>query len=363
MHNTAPHPRPQGFARTWTRTCNQAQLWRRVHNHAQGCTAIHNYAARCPRPHSFAQPQRMHNHGQQGEGCTTLTTMCKAAWLCTSTKKAMQPSTAMEKDAQPCTAMHKDAQPCTGMHSHAQPWRRMHNYAQECTTMHNHGEGCTAMHNHAQECTAMHNHGEGCTAMHNHTQSHTTMPKAARLCTTTKQDSQPQTARRRMRECTPSPAPCCTRAHKCAQGRWGSTEAEHTALPCGFSTPRQEAAPKEAERGASKLRQGCARGSELHFLPPEQSRGVGGPWAGGGDPPGVPAVPMSLALKARQKAKRKGGGAKEKVFGCDLLEHLQQSGKDVPQVLRSCTEFVEQHGVVDGIYRLSGVSSNIQRLR
>lgn len=37
---------------------------------------------------------------------------------------------------------------------------------------------------------------------------------------------------------------------------------------------------------------------------------------------------MSLALKARQKAKRKGGGAKEKVFGCDLLEHLQQSGKD-----------------------------------
>uniref|UniRef100_A0A8C3KIY6 Rho-GAP domain-containing protein n=1 Tax=Calidris pygmaea TaxID=425635 RepID=A0A8C3KIY6_9CHAR len=28
-----------------------------------------------------------------------------------------------------------------------------------------------------------------------------------------------------------------------------------------------------------------------------------------------------------------------------------------------CSEFVEQHGVVDGIYRLSGVSSNIQRLR
>ncbi|XP_035202326.1 LOW QUALITY PROTEIN: rho GTPase-activating protein 30-like, partial [Oxyura jamaicensis] len=71
---------------------------------------------------------------------------------------------------------------------------------------------------------------------------------------------------------------------------------------------------------------------------------------------------MSLALKARQKARRK-GGAKERVFGCDLLEHLQQSGQDVPQVLRSCTEFVEQHGVVDGIYRLSGVSSNIQRLR
>nr|XP_041576948.1 rho GTPase-activating protein 30 [Taeniopygia guttata] len=71
---------------------------------------------------------------------------------------------------------------------------------------------------------------------------------------------------------------------------------------------------------------------------------------------------MSLALKARQRARRK-GGSRERLFGCDLREHLQRSGQDVPQVLRSCTEFVEQHGVVDGIYRLSGVSSNTQRLR
>uniref|UniRef100_A0A8C6SRD1 Rho-GAP domain-containing protein n=1 Tax=Neogobius melanostomus TaxID=47308 RepID=A0A8C6SRD1_9GOBI len=35
----------------------------------------------------------------------------------------------------------------------------------------------------------------------------------------------------------------------------------------------------------------------------------------------------------------------------------------VPLVLRSCSEFVESHGIVDGIYRLSGVSSNIQKLR
>ncbi|XP_014748921.1 PREDICTED: rho GTPase-activating protein 30 [Sturnus vulgaris] len=71
---------------------------------------------------------------------------------------------------------------------------------------------------------------------------------------------------------------------------------------------------------------------------------------------------MSRALKARHRARRK-GGSRERLFGCDLREHLQSSGQDVPQVLRSCTEFVEQHGVVDGIYRLSGVSSNIQRLR
>ncbi|XP_074529246.1 rho GTPase-activating protein 31 isoform X2 [Halichoeres trimaculatus] len=32
-------------------------------------------------------------------------------------------------------------------------------------------------------------------------------------------------------------------------------------------------------------------------------------------------------------------------------------------VLIKCAEFIEEHGVVDGIYRLSGVTSNIQRLR
>ncbi|EHB13651.1 Rho GTPase-activating protein 30 [Heterocephalus glaber] len=67
-------------------------------------------------------------------------------------------------------------------------------------------------------------------------------------------------------------------------------------------------------------------------------------------------------MKSRQKGKKK-GNSKERVFGCDLQEHLQQSGQEVPQVLRSCAEFVEEYGVVDGIYRLSGVSSNIQKLR
>ncbi|XP_077372050.1 uncharacterized protein LOC144015691 [Festucalex cinctus] len=60
---------------------------------------------------------------------------------------------------------------------------------------------------------------------------------------------------------------------------------------------------------------------------------------------------------------RRKGASKDKVFGCDLLEHLNATGQDVPQVLRCCCQFVEEHGVVDGIYRLSGVSSNIQKLR
>ncbi|XP_076867613.1 rho GTPase-activating protein 31 [Brachyhypopomus gauderio] len=63
---------------------------------------------------------------------------------------------------------------------------------------------------------------------------------------------------------------------------------------------------------------------------------------------------------AKQKSKRKGS---ENVFGCDLTEYLQHSGQEVPQVLKICAEFIEKHGVVDGIYRLSGITSNIQRLR
>ncbi|KAL7835912.1 hypothetical protein SRHO_G00282590 [Serrasalmus rhombeus] len=65
---------------------------------------------------------------------------------------------------------------------------------------------------------------------------------------------------------------------------------------------------------------------------------------------------------SKQKLKQR-GILKERVFGCDLGEHLLNSGQDVPQVLKSCSEFIEKHGVVDGIYRHSGVSSNIQKLR
>ncbi|KAK9980359.1 hypothetical protein ABG768_013725 [Culter alburnus] len=60
---------------------------------------------------------------------------------------------------------------------------------------------------------------------------------------------------------------------------------------------------------------------------------------------------------------RRKGGNRDKVFGCDLLEHLTSTAQEIPQVLRSCSEFIEEHGIVDGIYRLSGVSSNTQKLR
>nr|XP_060639904.1 rho GTPase-activating protein 33 [Anolis sagrei ordinatus] len=65
---------------------------------------------------------------------------------------------------------------------------------------------------------------------------------------------------------------------------------------------------------------------------------------------------------SKQRLKQR-GILRERVFGCDLGEHLKNAGNDVPQVLRTCSDFIEKHGIVDGIYRLSGVSSNIQRLR
>ncbi|XP_031459040.1 rho GTPase-activating protein 32-like [Phasianus colchicus] len=68
-------------------------------------------------------------------------------------------------------------------------------------------------------------------------------------------------------------------------------------------------------------------------------------------------------VKTHPKKSKERKVEKERVFGCDLGEHLLHSGRDVPQVLQSCAEFIEQHGVVQGIYRLSGVASNIQRLR
>ncbi|XP_034459597.1 rho GTPase-activating protein 32-like isoform X3 [Hippoglossus hippoglossus] len=60
---------------------------------------------------------------------------------------------------------------------------------------------------------------------------------------------------------------------------------------------------------------------------------------------------------------RQRGILRERVFGCDLGEHLHNSGHEVPQVVKSCGDFIEKNGVVDGIYRLSGISSNIQKLR
>ncbi|XP_071841993.1 rho GTPase-activating protein 32-like isoform X3 [Apostichopus japonicus] len=70
----------------------------------------------------------------------------------------------------------------------------------------------------------------------------------------------------------------------------------------------------------------------------------------------IVARPTKRGLKER-------GILRERVFGCDLGEHLMNSASEIPLVIKACTEFLEEHGVVDGIYRQSGVASNVQKLR
>ncbi|KAL5020419.1 hypothetical protein ScPMuIL_003311 [Solemya velum] len=60
---------------------------------------------------------------------------------------------------------------------------------------------------------------------------------------------------------------------------------------------------------------------------------------------------------------KQSGIVKERVFGCDLGEHLLNSEHEVPLVLKCCSDVIEESGIVDGIYRLSGINSNIQKLR
>ncbi|CAH2056065.1 unnamed protein product, partial [Iphiclides podalirius] len=69
-----------------------------------------------------------------------------------------------------------------------------------------------------------------------------------------------------------------------------------------------------------------------------------------------------LSRPSRRSLKQQ-GILKERVFGCDLGEHLLNCGHDVPQVLAECARAIERRGAVDGVYRLSGGAALTQRLR
>ena len=50
-------------------------------------------------------------------------------------------------------------------------------------------------------------------------------------------------------------------------------------------------------------------------------------------------------------------------FGLNFSILVPASALGVPVVLVECTNFIERHGITDGIYRVSGISSNIKKLR
>ncbi|KAJ8706395.1 hypothetical protein PYW08_011021 [Mythimna loreyi] len=69
-----------------------------------------------------------------------------------------------------------------------------------------------------------------------------------------------------------------------------------------------------------------------------------------------------LSRPSRRSLKQQ-GILRERVFGCDLGEHLLNCGHEVPQVLEECAAAIEARGPVDGVYRLSGGAGLTQRLR
>jgi len=52
-----------------------------------------------------------------------------------------------------------------------------------------------------------------------------------------------------------------------------------------------------------------------------------------------------------------------RIFGRELNDLVKATNQEVPEILTKCTKFVEDHGMVDGIYRISGIASNIKRLK
>jgi len=51
-------------------------------------------------------------------------------------------------------------------------------------------------------------------------------------------------------------------------------------------------------------------------------------------------------------------------FGVGLVEQMERDGVEVPKILVKCCEAVERHGTnVQGIYRLSGTLTKVNRLK
>jgi len=78
---------------------------------------------------------------------------------------------------------------------------------------------------------------------------------------------------------------------------------------------------------------------------------------------------LGKILKRSIKAKEKSESLiispieSRKVFGIDLIEHLEQTSSVVPNILKFCSATIEENGVIDGVYRLSGQSGHIASLK
>jgi len=82
----------------------------------------------------------------------------------------------------------------------------------------------------------------------------------------------------------------------------------------------------------------------------------------------LPSIPADCGRHVENKEKSKGfGNSKEpessKLFGMEL-EAILQEGETIPRLVQSCVNAIEERGLdVEGIYRLSGVTSQNRSLR
>ncbi|XP_056145714.1 rho GTPase-activating protein 15 [Lampris incognitus] len=71
-----------------------------------------------------------------------------------------------------------------------------------------------------------------------------------------------------------------------------------------------------------------------------------------------------IIRRPSMKTLQEKGIIKDRVFGCHLLTLCEREGTTVPKFVKLCLENVEKRGLeADGIYRVSGNLSTIQRLR
>ena len=71
-------------------------------------------------------------------------------------------------------------------------------------------------------------------------------------------------------------------------------------------------------------------------------------------------VHLSAGRDQRQKPETSSSGA---TFGVDLTQHLSSTGTEIPLVLEWSSSFIERQGIVEGIYRLPGLMTNVNKLK
>ncbi|KAN0062628.1 Rho GTPase-activating protein [Thecaphora frezii] len=78
----------------------------------------------------------------------------------------------------------------------------------------------------------------------------------------------------------------------------------------------------------------------------------------------LPALLSPTAAAHSKGAQQSRSAPTRPVFGVDLAVQMTRDGVDVPPILEKCAEAIEAHGLTSmGIYRLSGTTSKVQRLK